>query len=183
MPYVTPEDVDAMCATLHEDDFTDLTKKLIIHFLWNTGIRVSELCDINLDDVETSRKSTVITTKKSNLPRSIVWTNETHDLLIKYIGTRICLNDRKALFMTLKGGGRLTPKTVQRWIEDIRKNAGITKRITPHSFRHGKVHDLLRKKASTKAIQLIVGHASIASIENYLRLDVDESRELAENYV
>ena len=78
----------------------------------------------------------------------VVWGKETERLLVKYLGARLCEEvPTHALFISWKrnSGKRLTTRSVQRWIKDICKLAMIDKKITPHSFRHGKAHHMLER--------------------------------------
>lgn len=186
-PIYHDEFVD-MDKSLGEGDFEEVEKKVILRLFWETGMRVSELCDLNISDIETKRRATTIVTKKNNQQRWIFWSEKTHDLLIKYLGVRICLNQRPELFISPHMGNkrrRITTRSIQRWIKMIAKNAGIVKSISPHSFRHGKAHRILDLGGTVKDIQMILGHSEInpqASF-SYLRLNISEIEVRAKMFI
>lgn len=182
--YVIREDMDAMVAQCNEWEFTGLTKKLVLELLWSTGIRVSELCSLEVEQIDTRKDYTVITTRKGYREDTIQWSKEAHRLLIKYLGVRICLNQQPPLLISYSRRTRLTPRTVERWIEELRKAAKIQKHITPHSFRHGKAHNMLLNGATVKDIQAVLRHSEDnpqASFQ-YIRLDETEFLRIARKY-
>lgn len=179
--YVTEEEFAKMNAVLNDYEFYQLQKKVAINLLWNTGIRVSELTDINLSDIENSKNSAKIITKKNKQYRWIMWSGEAHQLLMRYVGTKICLDQHQALFS--HRNKRITRRTIERWVKDIAKKAGITRRIHPHMFRHGKAHKMLSHGADLNDVKTILGHRTILSTQAYTGLFPDEFERVATKYV
>lgn len=174
---ITFEEFNKLCDTLSEKNFSDLTKKLVIKMLWWTGMRVSELCDLNVSQIDTQKREIQIQAKKSNRLRLISWSEDTHKLLCAYLGVRLCLNQAPALFVAPTGNGneRITSRSVQRWIKDSCKRAGIEKKISPHSFRHGIVHFLKSLGLAAEDVQGYIGHTNVVStIQNYMVWDYNE---------
>lgn len=167
--------------------FTALTKKLIVRFLWDTGVRVSELCDIDLGDLDVQNRNAKIITKKTHVVRWVFWTDKTHDILVRYLGIRLCMNRGDALLLaeTPNARTRITPRTVQRWISELCKNVGITQKISPHSFRHAKAHKILKQGGSVADIAKILGHSDKNPVAafNYLRLSKSEIEDRAKLYL
>lgn len=160
--------------------FRDL---VMIRVLWDTGVRVSELCSINLSDISEDRTTTVIQTKKSGTRRVIMWSKETHRLLMKYIIQRKQFKENRstALFIgrTKKNAWslRITPRSVQRAIRQFADRAGILEKVTPHSFRHGWAHKRRDQNAPLAFIQKGLGHSSPISTFIYEQYnDVDFER-------
>lgn len=179
--YVTEEEFIKMDATLHEYEYYQLQKKVALNLLWNTGVRVSELCDINLLDIENSKNSARIITKKNIQYRYIMWSGEAHKLLMRYIGVKMCMDEGEALFT--RKGQRLTKRSIERWIKDIAKNAGIERRVHPHMFRHGKAHKMLRDGADLNDVKTILGHTTILSTQRYTGIFPEEFERMARKYV
>ena len=170
-----------------ESELQELTLRTIIRFLWDTGVRVSELCDIDLQDLDLENRNAKVITKKSRVLRWVFWTKETHQTLIKYLGVRLCLNSSDALFIAKRHNARerVTTRTVQRWIAGLCKQAGIERKITPHSFRHGKAHRILQKGGTVADIAKILGHSDKNPVAafNYLKLSKREIEERANLYL
>lgn len=170
---ITFEEFNKLCDSLSDTNFADLTKKLIIKMLWWTGMRVSELCDLNLDQINTAKREIQIQAKKSNRLRLISWSTDTHELLCKYLGVRVCLNSSPALFTN--GQERISSRSIQRWIKETCKKASITKKISPHSFRHGIIHFLKSLGLAAEDVQGYIGHTNVVStIQNYMVWDYKE---------
>jgi site-specific recombinase XerD len=184
---LTEEDFNAMDSKLSEYDFRELTKKIAIRLLWDTGMRVSELCDLKLSDIEEKKMAAQIVTKKNRQLRWVFWTRETHRLLMKYIEMRLVVDDKPELLIaqTIQES-RLTPRSIQRWVKQLTKQSNINKKISPHSFRHGKAHRMLEIKADcVKDIQVILGHSeqNPRAAFSYLRLSKSESERRAKIYL
>jgi site-specific recombinase XerD len=187
MPVASDEDITKMLLCLSDWTYTDVLKKLCLCLLRDTGMRVSELCDLNVSDIDTRNTYTMIVTKKSygTRERLVMWRDDTHQLLLKYLGVRISLNQTKPLLMSYTSRKRVTPRTIERWVGELARKAHITTHITPHSFRHGKAHRMVAQGANVKEIQVILGHSEDnpkASFQ-YLRLDTSESKKIAEKYI
>lgn len=183
---VSEQEFKAMCDTLNPWKLHELQKLTILHILHDTGIRVSELCGLTVDQISSTENYTAIKNMKNNNTRYIMWSMSFHkNTFLRWLGSRISLNQDKSLFLTLDQPGRkkLIPRTVERWIEQISKKAGITKRIFPHMFRHAKAHYMRASGADLKDIQLMLGHVSTFSALRYLNYDKNEMLENAKKYL
>ena len=194
--YVSPdkdiveyEDYQDMCEVLHEDNVIDLQKKLILHILWDTGMRVSELVEIDLSDLQ-NRKSKEesftlkVRSRKSMRYNLVVWGKKTEKILNKYLGIRLTRSvTTDALFIPWQryNDQRLSTRTVQRWIREICDLAMIDKRITPHSFRHGKAHQMLDLGANIRDVQVILRHVKPENSFHYLTVHPD--RYILDRYI
>jgi integrase/recombinase XerC len=178
---ITEEEYRRTIEGIRDNDFRSLRDLLIIRLLWDTGVRVSELCDLNISQINEHSLSCVIFTKKTGNPRIIVWSEETHRYLVKYLTLRLELhkvNQASALFvgLSLENGWscRLTCRNVQRLIKAYVSKAGINERITPHSFRHGWAHKRRDQNAPLAFIQRGLGHISPISTFIYEQYNDNE---------
>lgn len=167
---IREEEFLKMISMIPENEFHFLRDLVIVRMLWDTGVRVSELCDLDLNQIDSNKQSTVIATKKTASKRIIVWSEETHRLLIKYLGIRSELeknNNSSALFVGWscdKGWShRFSTRSVERLVKDYAKKAGIIERVTPHSFRHGWAHKRRDLNAPLSFIQRGLGHLNPVS--------------------
>ncbi len=162
---VTEAEFNRIIAEIPTNEFRPLRDSVMIRMLWDTGVRISELCDMDISQITEGKRSAVIRTKKNGKPRIIVWSEETQYYLNKYMPMRLELsriNNATALFVGRnKAHGwssRLTCRSVQRTIKFFVGRAGIQEKITPHSFRHGWAHKRRDHNAPLAFIQKGLGH-------------------------
>lgn len=173
---VTCNEFDLMIKTISskcvEYDFWQLRNLLIVQLLWETGTRVSELCSLNMTDIDPGRQGAIIATRKTDHKRQIFWSFETHQMILRYLKIRADLGRQsEALFVGEKWWSiRLTTRSIERIIKETCHKAGIQKRIVPHSFRHGKAHTILEKHGTVADIAKILGHQEPSSSFTYLEL-------------
>lgn len=172
------------------NEFLPLRDSIMIRLMWDTGVRVSELCDIDISQINENKTSTIISTKKNGKKRIIVWSEETHKLLMKFMGIRMELEKQthaSALFVGWKGNkgwsARLTPRTVERRLKHYVNLVGIKEKITPHSFRHGWAHHRRDQNAPLAFIQRGLGHNSPVSTFIYEQYDDKEFVQNARGYL
>lgn len=127
----------------------------------------------------------IIQTKKTGKKRIIVWSAETHKLLMEYMTQRMSLrnvSNQRALFMGCTKGKdwsmRMTKRSVERIVRYYSAKAGIKEKITPHSFRHGWAHYRRDRNAPLAFIQKGLGHANPISTfvyEQYCDSDFEKN--------
>ena len=162
---ITENEFNKIISVIPVNEFRSLRDLLMIRLLWDTGVRVSELCDLDISQVDEKQKSAVILTKKTGKPRIIVWSEATQYFLMKYLAMRKAMHNNhnaSALFIGWKEGSgwslRMTTRTVQRIVRCCVLRAGIKEKITPHSFRHGWAHLRRDQNAPLAFIQRGLGH-------------------------
>ncbi len=183
---ITPEMFDLIDDYLSEDNYYQLTQKVIFNLLWNTGMRIGESLATNITDINLKERHMLIRSLKSKRLRIVVWNEACHKLLIKYLGIRVCLNQAPELFQTpqgIKNGKRtrLTSRTVQRWCKEIGNELGV--KMNPHSFRHGRGHYILAHGGTRENIQIALGHVSMESTHHYTRLNPQEQLRLQQAFL
>jgi integrase/recombinase XerC len=186
-PVATPEEVAKMCATLNPNSYSDLMRLVAIKLMWESMIRVSELIDLNVSDIVSQNTYTEIIGKKNYKKRWIMWSPETHQLLLQYIAKRKMLFEHEALFAHESDGvcQRMATRSVERWMKIAREKAELTQDISCHALRHGGAHELVKKGASLKFLGLILGHSDTnprAGMQ-YLRFSKEESLDVVERFV
>ncbi|OGD65860.1 hypothetical protein A3F08_00005 [Candidatus Berkelbacteria bacterium RIFCSPHIGHO2_12_FULL_36_9] len=187
--------------------------------MFSTGLRVSELVNLNRDKINLKTKEFNIL-GKGGKSRVIFLSNIAADWLGKYLATR--KDKDKAVFVrhiktvnpklktrnnkqilnskpqiqnnltmrqfnneTLKekiSKLRLTSRTIQRILNKYSKKAGITKKVTPHTLRHSFGTDLLRSGADIRAVQQLLGHASITTTQIYTHVTDQHLREVHQKF-
>ncbi len=163
---IKEEEFEKIISIISENEFWNLRDMLIIRMLWDTGVRVSELTDLNVSQIDADNLSAVIATKKTMNKRIIVWSEKTHEILLKYLKMRSGINfmcKSSALFIWQKNSKgnynpRLSTRSVERIVKYYSNEAGIVERVTPHSFRHGWAHKRRDQNAPLSFIQKGLGH-------------------------
>lgn len=183
--FVSREEYEMIDELLDKDNFESLTKRLAFRLLWETGCRVGELVDINLEDIK-NFEYCIITRQKSRKKNVLMWSKRTQKLLKKYVAIRLSLYDNSkndALFPSrVDASKRITSRTIQRWVRELVAILDLDDNITCHSFRHGKAHKILSQSGRQEDVKAILGHNSIISSDRYTRLNVDEQRRLQTQY-
>jgi site-specific recombinase XerD len=188
--HIGEDEFKTIIGRIATDSFSGLRDNLIIRLLWDTGIRVSELCDLDTTQFDVTRNCSVIHSKKSNVPRTIMWSGDTHLVLLNYLSQRMTQTSQKdctALFIGfLKGRGwskRLTKRSVERIVKKYLHLAGILHNLSPHSFRHGWAHKRRDQNAPLSFIQKGLGHTSPISTFVYEQYNDKEFEENARKYL
>jgi site-specific recombinase XerD len=170
--FLTQEEVDKILYPIGEEKILDIRDKAMISFLSDTGVRASELMDMNSSDINLSKMNATILTKKSHQYRMIFWHGETHRLLKLYLWKRNAYSNAAALWLSFGTNliiERLSKRTLERMVKTRAKIIDY-KNIVVHSFRHKLAHELLENGATNSHIQAILGHNSILSTEPYTHL-------------
>ncbi len=165
------EDIERLLAQPNITEPKGCRDKAMLELLYATGIRASELINLNLKDV--NLRSGVLYCKGSKgvrpipmYPSAVVAVS---DYIYRMRGLIIGPDSGNALFVNLNGG-RLTRQGFWKIVKGYAAEAGIHSEITPHTLRHSFALHLLENGASVKDIQTMMGHADISSTQVYVQL-------------
>lgn len=165
------EEIELLLAQLDITEPKGCRDKAMLELLYATGIRASELINLNLKDI--NLRSGVLYCHGSKGVRSIpVYPSavvSVSDYIYRMRGLITGPESGSALFVNLNGG-RLTRQGFWKIVKGYAIEAGITKEITPHTLRHSFALHLLENGASVKDIQTMMGHADISSTQVYVQL-------------
>jgi site-specific recombinase XerD len=167
-----------------------LRDKAILETLFSTGLRLSELC--NLDRYLNLDRGEIPVRGKGEKLRVVFLSDSAKTALKNYLSKRT--DTEEAMFISLSKNSKLkakslpkvigpiTPRAVQRLVEFYRRKAGITKKITPHQLRHQFATDLLINGADLRAVQEMLGHSNIATTQVYTHLTNKELKEVHKSF-
>ncbi len=152
----------------------------IIDTIYGCGLRVSELCNLEISRLNLEQKWLIVIGKGSK-ERMIPMAAETANTLADYIDDVRPLTPAKhgeedIVFLNRRGR-RLTRVMIFYIVKDLAEKAGIKKSVSPHTLRHSFATHLLEGGANLRAIQQMLGHESIATTELYLHLDSSRLRD------
>ncbi len=155
-----------------------LRDRAILELLYSTGIRRGEVARLNVQDFSARRGELSIIQGKGGKDRVVPVGEYASAFTQGYLKLvrpwQVGSAQEEALFVNSASGGRLSLGTVNYLVKKAVKRAGVTTRVTPHTFRHSMATHLLRNKADLRHIQAILGHSSVASTEIYTHLALDD---------
>lgn len=177
---LTVEEIDSMIDSVDLESATGRRNRAIIETMYGCGLRVSELCNLELSKVDLERKFLVVT-GKGNKERLVPMSDpsiEEIELYVKEERPRLDIKpgEENILFLNMRGH-RLTRQMIFIFLRQLAETAGIRKTISPHTLRHSFATHLLEGGANLRAIQQMLGHESISTTEIYLHLDSSRLRE------
>lgn len=177
--FLTSEELKRILEAPSGTDEKSLRDRAILEMLFSTGLRISELCslprDMSLERDEISIRG------KGEKVRVVFISDDARKALKTYLSKRKDLGG--GLFAPVRGNGEktktdeLTPRSIQRMIKVYAAKAGIMKHVTPHVLRHSFATDLLNNGADIRSVQIMLGHANIATTQIYTHITDAHLRE------
>ena len=182
------DEVERLLEQMATDDESGLRDRAIIELLFSSGLRVSELVNLNRDHINTKRREFMVRGKgQKDRP---VFISESASLHVKnYLESRqdnlppLFISYSRNIESTNSGDyRRLTARSIQRIINKYAKLAGITKHVSPHTMRHSFATDLLMNGADIRSVQVMLGHSSISTTQVYTHVTDEHLREVHEKF-
>lgn len=153
------------------DSIEDPRDKLIVRTIYATGVRVSELCNMNIEDIDFDEHTIRITGKGDKI-RIVFIDDETLAEIQRFIGNRIV----GPLFVGQQGRN-ISSRAIQHIFKHYAPSG-----ITPHKIRHSYASELYRRSKNLRVVQENLGHTSIKTTEIYLHTDIDERRQVYQQF-
>ncbi len=153
-------------------DFTSLRNEAILELFYATGMRISELINIKIEDI--NFKGRLIKVKgKGKKERIVPFGEIALNKLNDYMKMRKIVSIKDADFVFLnKNGKKLSQRYVQKMLKNYKILAGILKDFSPHSLRHSFATHLLERGADLRVIQELLGHESLNTTQRYTHLEI-----------
>ena len=152
----------------------DARDRAILELIYATGIRVSELVGIDINDIHFDERL-VRVRGKGKKERLIPFGRKAAEALQDYLRARPRLLEKKtggpAVFLNYRGE-RLTTRSVERMVRTYIRKTAVSRKISPHSLRHSFASHLLGRGADLRVIQELLGHASLATTQKYTHVDL-----------
>jgi site-specific recombinase XerD len=185
--FLDAEEVARLVEAVSNKNLAGKRDRAIVLLLFSGGLRVSELVNLNRDDVNTARGEFTIR-GKGQKDRPVFLSELAAVALNDYLSARTDKDDALFIHLAHKKAeespttARLTPRSVQRIIERGRISAGITKRVTPHTLRHSFATDLLSHGADLRSVQELLGHANVATTQVYTHITNPKLKEVHQKF-
>lgn len=171
---LTSQEVSLLLEQPNGQDLKSIRDKAMLEIAYATGMRVTEIISLNIDDVDLEGLSVIC--KNENKQRIIPLGKMSIKALQEYINTSrpalIKDENEKSLFVNVNGK-RLTRQGFWKIIKYYKEQAHISKEITPHVLRHSFATHLLQNGADLKSIQTMLGHSDISSTQVYMQFQDD----------
>ncbi|MBA3723066.1 MAG: site-specific tyrosine recombinase XerD [Parachlamydiaceae bacterium] len=162
---LTPEEIDKLLAHPDVNTMTGARDKAILEVLYASGLRVSELCSLKIYDVDDTFLRIM---GKGGKERVVPIGRKAIEAIDAYLNYREgSTSERDKLLFISKGGRPVDRISVWVMVKKYAKQVGITKNISPHTFRHSFATHLLDNGADLRVIQEMLGHSSISSTDRY----------------
>lgn len=156
---------------------TKMRDKLILSVLYSTGLRVSEMIEIKIQDIDFSER-TIFIKGKGNKERIVLFDKDTKEEISAYLNFRV----KKSEYLLVNNYGHpLSARYIQMMIKKYAEKAEIKKNVTPHVLRHSYATHLLKRGVDIRIIQQLLGHSSILSTQIYTNVEMDIIRNVYDN--
>jgi integrase/recombinase XerD len=155
------------------DSIKNEKHKLIVMMLYSSGLRLSELINLKVKDLELDERVGWVRTGKGEKDRMFIISEKLIGELRKLIERK---NPEDYVFDGRKG--KLSPRSVQKIVATAVKKAGINKKVSPHTFRHSFATHLLEAGENIRKIQELLGHASLNTTQVYTHISKEELKKI-----
>lgn len=146
---------------------------LIVKLLYSSGLRLSELVNLKVGDLELEEKIGWVRSGKGAKDRLFILSNRVSDELREFIK-----NKKEDEYVFTGYNGRMSARNVQKLIKLAAKKAGIDKKVTPHTLRHSLATHLLESGENIRKIQELLGHASLSTTQIYTHISTEELKKI-----
>lgn len=171
--FLDQEELSRLFSAPKTENITGLRDRAILELLFSSGLRVSELVNLDIEHVNLKRREFMVR-GKGQKDRPIFISPEAVNWIQQYLDKRT--DTMSPLFINYSGKNtanlsgdykRLTARSVQRMVAKYAKLAGITKHVSPHTLRHSFATDLLMNGADLRSVQAMLGHSNVATTQIY----------------
>ena len=178
--FINYSNIDEIFNVPNLNTINGIREKLILEILYSCGVRISELINIKLKDIDYSNK-TILIFGKGSKERLVSFGEPCLDIIKLFIkeGRKQYLNDRESDYLIVGvNEEKLTTRRIEQIIDDLIKKTSLKINVTPHMFRHTFASHLLDNGAELIAVQELLGHESLSSTEIYTHISNEHLRDV-----
>jgi site-specific recombinase XerD len=182
---ISPAELKRLMSAPDKKTLAGKRDQAILELFFSTGLRISELCGLSIDDVDLTRDEFSVRGKGDKV-RVVFISDGARFSVQDYLKHRTDMED--ALFVRygrkVNDGGdmRISPRAVQRLFKHYAVQAGIIRKVTPHVLRHSYATDLLSSGADLLSVQALLGHANIATTQVYTHVTDKHLRDVHKKF-
>ncbi len=170
--YLTLEEIDELFGVIREDDPYELRDKAMFELLYSSGLRISEACNLRLEDVDLENMFLTVR-GKGGRERLVPFGEKSLQIMSRYLENARddILKSRYSEYLFIsKKGDFLNRKSVWRLLKKYLARTNIKKVVTPHTFRHSFATHLIENNADLRSVQELLGHIDISTTQIYTHL-------------
>ena len=160
------DDIDALLNVPDTSTFLGLRDSLILEALYSTGIRVSELVNIEIKDINFS-ENTILILGKGNKERYVIYGSKMENLLEKYIKERATFHPNHDYLFVNRYYGKISDRSIRKIIDTNIKKGALNLKISPHTLRHTFATHMLDSGADIEIVKELLGHESLSTTQIY----------------
>ena len=169
--FLTVDETFALMNSPKGDTFLATRDRAILELLYSSGLRVSELTSLNINDFDL--KGSIVRVKgKGKKERIVPVGSKALESVKDYLPERILLKKKSLALFLNNRGGRLTQRSVRRIVDKYSRMIALESRLSPHTLRHTFATHLLNSGADLRAIQELLGHSSLSTTQKYTHVDI-----------
>ena len=172
---INEEELDRILRAPEGDELGKLRDKAILELLFSTGLRVSELCSLNRDQINEAKSGEISIQGKGGKIRVVFISEKAKQAVKNYLNKRT--DTEEALFVSISNS-RLTSRSIERIVNFYAIKAGVSRKVTPHTLRHCFATDLLSAGADLRSVQSLLGHSSITTTQIYTHITDKQLQEV-----
>lgn len=182
--FLDVKQIDELLVTPDQTQIRGLRDAAMITLLYATGLRVTELISLKINDVEMTR-GFLLTRGKGGKERMIPMGLRSLEIVANYIATArpVLLNKKKSIYLFVTHHGEiLTRQGFWKLLKSYALKAGIVQPISPHKLRHSFATHLLERGADLRAVQAMLGHADLSTTEIYTHVNRERLTQLYKDH-
>jgi len=178
---LTREEIDKMRESIDVKEFSGIRNRMIIELLYSSGLRASELLSICEGDIQFSSRE-IRVMGKGEKQRDVFFSNTAYEWITYFITQKRLKGFGEKHLVVNQNGEPLSDRSLRRIIEDISKSVGISKHVSPHTFRHSFATHLMNRGVDLRYIQALLGHEHITTTEVYTHVSREKLKEELEKH-
>jgi integrase/recombinase XerD len=178
--FLAVDEVERLIAQPDPDTVVGLRDKAMLEVMYSAGLRVSELCTLNVSDVHPD-KGYVRCIGKGNKERLVPIGRRAIEIVRRYLAKsrpKLAKPNSPSLLFLSRRGGCCSRHECWKTVSEYGRRAGIRKKLKPHMLRHSFATHLLDRGADLRAVQMMLGHADISTTQIYTHVVEERLRQV-----
>lgn len=179
--YLTLEEIYKFFSVFDLSNIYEIRDKCIFEIMYSSGLRISEVCDLKLSDVDLNEMEIKVN-GKGNKQRIVPFGEKSLSIIKHYLSQSRPYISKKLTkqndyFFISKKGGKLDRKSVWKFLQKYVYKAGILRPVSPHTFRHSFATHMIQNNADLRMVQELLGHMDISTTQIYTHVDRKQLKE------